>query len=800
MTSFSRSGQFPASKIEPRKQPILSALFGAIVLSFAALPVQSVGQVVLNEVLADNRSAVLHSGNFPDYIELRNLGAAPVNLTGWSLTDDPLVPQKFVFPVGATIPANGYLIVWADLNFAAPGLHTGFGLGAKGDLVRLFNNIGVLQDEIVFGLQVGDVSLGRVPDGTGAWTVNQPSAGFANTAIPLGNPTNLWINEWMARPATGDDWLEVFNSDDEVVALGGLVITDTPVGVPGNRAIPNHSYIGARGFVQFFASDLAQPDADHLDFKLAAEGETLTIYAADRVTVLERLVYGAQAQNTSEGRAPDGSDNIMSFTGASISPGRSNFQELTEIVISEVLSHTDPPLEDAIELQNLTGAPVDISHWWLSDSASNPRKYRIPPGTIIPAYGFKVFYQAQFGAGANGFALNSAEGDDVFLSVGDAGGNLTGKQTFVQFGALKNGVSIGRYVTSTGVDFVPLSQRTFGVDNPTTIGEFRMGTGLSNAAPQIGPVVINEIMYYPPDVAGQPNTDGEFLELHNPTANPVELFDPQYPTNTFRIRDGITFDFPQNIILPPNGYLLLVSFDPVASPGKLAEFRAAYAVPESVPVLGPYSGKLSDSGESIELLTPDVPEGPTSSIPGFVPYMLLERIRYSPSAPWPTTTAGTSQSLQRITSLAYGNEPLNWFGGTPTAGRANVVDSDGDGMPDAWENEYELNPNSAADADDDADNDGATNLQEFLAGTNPRQAASVFAFTRVTKESNGVRLHFHGVAGRTYSLQSRDFSSPGTWQTVTNLPAMESTGEQSLLLPESSGSGQFFRLITPATP
>ncbi len=49
-------------------------------------------------------------------------------------------------------------------------------------------------------------------------------------------------------------------------------------------------------------------------------------------------------------------------------------------------------------------------------------------------------------------------------------------------------------------------------------------------------------------------------------------------------------------------------------------------------------------------------------------------------------------------------------------------DTDNDGMPDAWEKEYGLNPNDPSDASADPDNDGATNLQEYLAGTDPTKA------------------------------------------------------------------------------
>ena len=60
----------------------------------------------------------------------------------------------------------------------------------------------------------------------------------------------------------------------------------------------------------------------------------------------------------------------------------------------------------------------------------------------------------------------------------------------------------------------------------------------------------------------------------------------------------------------------------------------------------------------------------------------------------------------------------------PTVVRANIKDSDLDGMPDEWEIKYGFNPNNADDALQDADNDGFTNLEEYQAGTNPRDPAS----------------------------------------------------------------------------
>lgn len=70
----------------------------------------------------------------------------------------------------------------------------------------------------------------------------------------------------------------------------------------------------------------------------------------------------------------------------------------------------------------------------------------------------------------------------------------------------------------------------------------------------------------------------------------------------------------------------------------------------------------------------------------------------------------------------------------------NSVDADGDGLPDAWELANRLDPTSAAGdngAAGDADNDGATNLQEWLGGTNPHDGLSYPAPDPVVVTSSG---------------------------------------------------------------
>src|SRR5262249_33684392 len=151
-----------------------------------------------------------------------------------------------------------------------------------------------------------------------------------------------------------------------------------------------------------------------------------------------------QQAGVSQGRLPDGSTNIVDFPQTP-TPSDSNFLPLTNVVVNEVLTHTDAPFEDAIELRNLTGTPVSIGGWFLSDDKDSLRKFRIPNNAVLPANGFLVFYEIAFNNDTNGvpFALSSM-GDQVYLSMATTNGAMTGYRAIAKFGAAANGVSFGR--------------------------------------------------------------------------------------------------------------------------------------------------------------------------------------------------------------------------------------------------------------------------------------------------------------------------------------------------------------------
>jgi hypothetical protein len=605
---------------------------------------------VLHEVLARNVRAVTNAGRVADYVELFNPGAAPASLAGLSLAVDGMEPGQWIFPAGATLPAFGHVVVWCDGDRAAStnagDFNTGRSLPGEAGAVHLFNAVGQLVHSVRYGPQVADRSIGLI---SGQWRLlAAPTPGASNgLAAALGATGVLRLNEWMADPAAGPDWLELYNPTNLPVDLGGLYLTDDLSLYGTNRfRIPSLSFIGPRSHARYLADGDPEQGLDHVDFSLEAAGEALRLYAANGGTIIDTVTFGTQLAGVSEGRLPDGASNSVRFPNAA-SPGAPNYTVLPGLVIQEVLTRADAPSGNAVELFNTGPAPVNVGGWFLSDRADDPRRHRLPDNSVVPPLGYLVVSQAQFNAGSTPFALSALQDGEVWLSAADAGGNLIGPRARAAFGPAAPGRPFGRFPTSQGIDYPTLIAPSLGAPNP---------------APRIGPVVLNEILYRGP--AG-PGSEDEFLELFNTASTHVALFDPANPAHTWRVDGGVRFTLPPGVTLPPGGFLLLVNFNP-ADPVLLAAFQARWAVPASVPVLGPFSGRLDDAGETVELRQPETPES------GLVPLVVADRVSYGPAVPWPSGAVnGGGHSLQRLAPDLHGNEPLHWAGIAPTPGRTN---------------------------------------------------------------------------------------------------------------------------------
>lgn len=139
--------------------------------------------VVINELMADN--ALTQQDDYTEYndwIELYNNSSSVIDLSGYYLSDDASSPEKWQFPSGTNINANGFLIVWADSDtMQTIGLHTNFKLSAVGEAVILSDNLLRTIDEISFPSMATDITYGRYPNGTGNFSFLSPTYNNVNS-------------------------------------------------------------------------------------------------------------------------------------------------------------------------------------------------------------------------------------------------------------------------------------------------------------------------------------------------------------------------------------------------------------------------------------------------------------------------------------------------------------------------------------------------------------------------------------------------------------------------------------------
>ncbi len=324
------------------------------------------------------------------------------------------------------------------------------------------------------------------------------------------------------------------------------------------------------------------------------------------------------------------------------SPGRPGSGEVGSVVINEVLSHSNPPLTDSVELHNTLDYSIDVGGWHLSDSVNSLRAFRIPDGTIIPAGGYVVYDEQDFN-----FAFDSARGNHVWLTAADAEGNVTQFVDHVEFGAALADESFGRWPNGQG-DLYPMRSLTLGSEN---------------SGPRVGPIVISEVMYQPPDPPeGVDPGELEFVEIFNPTAEEINLTD-------WQIRGGLRFDFAREAKLSPGEAIVVVGFNP-SNGAALDAFHDFYLISAPVRIVGPYGGNLDGDGDTVRLMRPDYPPWWE---PHHWPHVVEDTVTYDNEEPWPASADGGGDSLQRRAVDLWGLDPDSWAAAAPSPGFIDLM-------------------------------------------------------------------------------------------------------------------------------
>ncbi|MEZ5043203.1 MAG: HYR domain-containing protein [Saprospiraceae bacterium] len=504
------------------------------------------GSLYINEFLASNGTGITdESGVFEDWVEIYNAGDEAVDIGGLYITDDLTNPTKWQIPTTdpglTTIPAKGFLVLWADNQPEEGPLHVNIKLSAGGEQLGLVEVIGAdigFLDSLTFTTQLTDVSTGRFPDGSETLKAfYAPTPGSSNI-IPF--VSNLWINEIQPINNTSitdefgenDSWIEIYNNNEEAVDIGGLFLSNDinnlslwqiPSGQAAATTIP------AKSFITLWADNQTAQGPLHLGFTLNPSGGevVMTDILGIDFSIVDTINYASQVADVSYGRYPDAAANFKSFTDPT--PGAANtLPILSQLFINEFLASNDAgiiddfgELEDWVEIYNGGSQAVDIGGLFITDDINNPTKHQMPsdqPGlTTIPAGGFLLIWadnQPQQGALHADIKL-SASGEQIALI--QINGTALHFLDSLSFGPQQTDVSVGRFVDG-GAEFISFSTPTPNATNNSSSAAPVISNCPLDITVETSAGVCEAVASWTEPTASDDGTVVSFISTHDPGA------------------------------------------------------------------------------------------------------------------------------------------------------------------------------------------------------------------------------------------------------------------------------------------
>ncbi|WAS93672.1 lamin tail domain-containing protein [Nannocystis punicea] len=313
--------------------------------------------VTLNELTSKGAESGPYAGR-GDAIELLNAGGAPADLSGWQLSDEPMLPddKTYVFPAGTTL-MPGERLVLVELDPMTGEGELPFGLSSNTEeTLTLVDGDDAVIDALTFEGVAAMVSWCRLPDGIGSWGHCEQTLGAANTeALTIcGNgvregseacdgldvgaakcadrgftagamtctpqcllDTSMCMSDVMATinelESTNDD-IELFNAGAVPVDMSGWILTDKALDGSYDLVADVEKLVFAAGTKlapgQFMVVKKGKNPGLH-EFGLSSDGDTVTLLKPD-LTPVSQVTYGFEQATLSFCRIADGPEGSWS--------------------------------------------------------------------------------------------------------------------------------------------------------------------------------------------------------------------------------------------------------------------------------------------------------------------------------------------------------------------------------------------------------------------------------------------------------------------------------------------------------
>ena len=643
---------------------LLRALVSGLVLCLPLLSSAGYSNIVINEIMYHPPG----KDSEGEYIEIYNQGVENATLDGWRLGN----AVEYTFPAGTTIHSGSYLVIAGDpaTILSRYGLTTVLGpwngqLKNGGERVRLYNQFDGPVDEVRYNdsppwptggdgdgrsIELTDPNknndVGRFwapsPDLMGSpGKTNRAQSGASSSPIPAGSqwryfkgtqepsaPPTAWTqigfddSSWEVGPAGFG-----YDDGDDATHLDDMLGNYLSVYIRHSFSITNSSsyeklLLKIRyddGFVAYLNGSevtrslgmVGQGSPPPHDATSSEDHEAEFLETFDLTAHLDKLqdgtnVFCLQGHN----KGFESSDfSLAPHLSAEV---RSETFECP-VVINEFLAKSSG--EDWIELYNMGEEDWDLNGYYLTDTHTNPTRTRIDNSlmtdTILGAGEFVRFDQTQLGFGLAG------DGEQIYLVAPDGRTWCDGYDFSNQ---PSQDVSEGRYPDGNDTWY---QMRTPTPENANSLS-------LENR------IIISEIMYHPVN-----DSTDEFIEIYNAGSLAMGL-------NRWRLEDAVDFVFPSTATIEAGSFVVIAG-----NPAAVANRYGTY------PVLGPWSGRLSNQSEEIELRDPLGNK--------------VDSVRYQDEGLWPEKADGEGPSLELVNTTVDNSLPGMWqaSSGSGTPGKSN---------------------------------------------------------------------------------------------------------------------------------
>jgi hypothetical protein len=822
-----------------------------------AVPVPT---ILLNEVVAHTDFNNELDSN--DWIELYNPTDLPITLgPGWYLSDSSSTYSnlmKWAIPTNTVIPAHGWVSFDEVTGFHFP-TNTGFGLSKDGEQVFLSYLPGTAQDRVVdavsFKGQENDWSIGRYPDGAPFWFGLTPRSRDAANAAP---PARVTISELIYHPPDNVSGTNIFdNSLDEFVELhngtpGPVTFHNTNGtwrmngGVnflfPTNLVLAADEYVLLVSFNPVFSVQsntfrnlygITNPNVRILGpylGKLANNSDRLALEfpqhpdgtnAEVSWVIVDEVLYADQPP------WPCGSDG----TGNSLQRASA-----TQHGTDPAQWAAEPPTAGRARGDLPAGLPTITSQPQSRVAATNSSASFSVSVCGTPPFG----YQWLFNDGTIGNATNSTlnlvgltpgNAGDYRVIVSNAAGSITSQvavlivqsapfvTTHPQSITVISNQSANFSVTAGGTPPLAYQWQFNGVNisgatndsllltnvKPAQAGNYRVQV-INTAASAFSSNAVLTVqvpVYFSVQPTNQNVLPGTNVTLSSfAIGNGALRYQWRFEGTNILNATNATYSFTGANLTNHHGTYSVVVEDDISTAASSSAFIYVLVRPGIVIHIQPQTVLQGQNATFSLVATGAPPLGYRwirngGSLPGAttaVPVLVITNVQAS----------GTIRVA--VTNIALPSSGTGAFSPGPAAGNnvqlIMLADVDGDGMWDAWETNYfgtANTTNNPANALDDSDGDGMSNLDEYRSGTIPTDALSVLKIVLTATNENV--LQFVAQTNLSYTVQSRSNLTGAAWINLTSITASALVRTVQLdAVTAPFEAERYFRVVTPMVP